>query len=209
MLSIMSQKQIILIGGAPTAGKSYIAKRLAKDLGLPWISTDTIREMMRRVVSKEDFPHLLHTERYTAERYFQEFTTDQVVEHQITESGETWRGVKALIETDYVWGSFLVEGVGILPHLVSESFKGDLSVKPLFLLATNKERIREVVYTRGLWGEAKSYPDSVKEREVEWAYAFSMWLKSEAEKYGYPTFEITELDVPFEKISLQIQEKLR
>jgi len=35
-------KKIILIGGAPTAGKSYVAEKIAKELGIPWISTDTI-----------------------------------------------------------------------------------------------------------------------------------------------------------------------
>ena len=51
-------KKIFLIGGSPTAGKSYIAKKIAKKLGIPWISTDTIREQMRQLVRKEDYPEL-------------------------------------------------------------------------------------------------------------------------------------------------------
>ncbi len=41
------EKQIIFIGGAPTVGKSYLAKKLAEELKLPWISTDTVREILR------------------------------------------------------------------------------------------------------------------------------------------------------------------
>jgi 2-phosphoglycerate kinase len=184
-------KKSILIGGAPTVGKSYLAKKLAEDLKLPWISTDTVREVMRKVVTdKERFPHLLHTARYTAEQYFAEFNPEQIVKHQIEESYDTWQGVQALIQMDYVWDSFIIEGVGILPELVHRDFKDDPSVKPVFLVTENKERIREVVYTRGLWDNAKSYPDSVKDTEVEWAYLFSKWLHKEAEKYNFPVIDI-------------------
>ena len=43
--------KVILIGGAPTVGKSYLGRKLAEELKLPWISTDTIREMMRKLIT--------------------------------------------------------------------------------------------------------------------------------------------------------------
>src|SRR3989338_6816563 len=58
--------KIILIGGSPTAGKSYTARRLAEQLKLPWISTDTIREQMRKIVRKEDYPALFLHSNYTS-----------------------------------------------------------------------------------------------------------------------------------------------
>ena len=50
--------KIFLIGGSPTAGKSYYTRILAEELKLPWISTDTIREQMREIVNKKDYPNL-------------------------------------------------------------------------------------------------------------------------------------------------------
>ena len=47
------KKEIILIGGAPTIGKSFLAKKLSEEMKIPWISTDTIREFMREVVRIE------------------------------------------------------------------------------------------------------------------------------------------------------------
>ena len=47
--------KIILIGGAPAVGKSSAAEKIAKDLKLPWISTDIIRGMMRPIVNKKDY----------------------------------------------------------------------------------------------------------------------------------------------------------
>jgi 2-phosphoglycerate kinase len=39
--------KIILIGGAPACGKTTVAARLSRELGIPWISTDSIRHIMR------------------------------------------------------------------------------------------------------------------------------------------------------------------
>jgi len=55
--------KIILIGGSPTAGKSYTARKIAESFKLPWISTDTIRDQMRKIVREKDFPNLFtHSE---------------------------------------------------------------------------------------------------------------------------------------------------
>ena len=54
----MTQNKIILIGGSPTAGKSYTARKISEELKLPRVSTDTIRGMMRGIVRKKDYPDL-------------------------------------------------------------------------------------------------------------------------------------------------------
>ena len=80
--------------------------------------------------------------------------------------------------------------MAILPRLVNKSFKGNSRIKPLFLLNSNIEQTRKVIYTRGLYGDANSYSDDVKEVEVEWALMFNNWLEAEAKKYGYPVYKI-------------------
>lgn len=90
------EKQIILIGGAPTMGKSTIAVLLSKHLGLPWISTDQIREIMRTVASRKDFPKLFNPEGYSAERFLTEFSAEQIVNMEMDEGEDVWLGVKNL-----------------------------------------------------------------------------------------------------------------
>lgn len=185
--------KIILIGGAPTAGKSYAARKLAERLNLPWISTDTIREQMRKLVRKEDYPDLFHHAEATADmavEFLTHNTPEEIVQHQNQESVEVWRGVKALIETDYVWKSFIVEGVAILPNLAAELMKENQDVKTAFLMDENIQRIRESIFTRGLWDDASKYPDVVKEKEVEWVIAFNKWIKEEAAKYNLPFIQV-------------------
>ena len=120
-------EKIILIGGSPTAGKSFTARKIAEELKLPWISTDTVREQMRKIVRREDFPKLFSHSGGPPEmavEYLSKNSAEEIVKNQNYESADVWKGVKALIETDYVWGSFIIEGVAILPHLVEK-----LSVK--------------------------------------------------------------------------------
>jgi len=186
----MSRK-IILIGGAPTSGKSTVAEAVAQHFKLPWISTDQIREVMRVVAKREDSPKLFTPEGYTAERFLTEFSAEQIADMELEQGEAVWPGIKAFIENDYTWRQgFVVEGVNILPHLVKQDFGHKENVRAVFLVDENADRMRSVVFTRGLWGDAKDYSDDVKEKEVEWATLFSHKLKAQVEESGYPWVEV-------------------
>lgn len=195
-------KQIILIGGAPTVGKSYLSRKIAEDLKLPWISTDTIREQMRKIVRKEDYPDLFTHAEATSElavEFLTHNSAKEIVEDQNKESKEVWKGVKALIETDYVWKSFIIEGVAILPSSVV-NLKIDKKVTSLFLIDENILRIKEVIYKRGLWDAADKYPDEVKEKEVEWVIEFNKYIKGECKKYNLPLIYIKDRNSYIEEV---------
>jgi 2-phosphoglycerate kinase len=177
----------ILIGGAPTTGKSVVAELLSRHLQIPWISTDQIRGVMRGVARKEDFPEIFNTTDYTAERFLTEFSAEQIAQMEMAQGEPTWVGIKAFLEYG---GSWIVEGVNILPHLIARDFKNDPEVRPVFLVDEDADRMRDVVFNRGLWSDADTYSDDVKEKEIEWALLFSHKLKKEVEKHGYPWVEV-------------------
>ncbi len=184
---------IILLGGSPTAGKSYTARKLAEALKLPWISTDTIRELLRKVVNKKEHPALfLHEESSPklAVKFLTSNSAKEIVRLHNKENKEVWKGVKALIETDYVWKSFIIEGVAILPRLAAKIVKKNKNVKAIFLIDEERERVRKTIFTRGLWDEANKYPDSVKEKEVDWVFEFNNYIKKEAKKYKLPVVSV-------------------
>lgn len=185
--------KIILIGGSPTAGKSYTARKIVESLNFPWISTDTIKEQMIEIVSKKKFPNLFAHSEATSEMavdFLSNKSAKEIVKHQNDESIDVWSGVKALIETDYVWGSFIVEGVAILPNLVKKLSVENKEIKVVFLVNDDIECIRKTVFTRGLWDDADKYPDDVKEKEVEWVIEFNNYIIRESEKYGFPVVKI-------------------
>lgn len=186
--------KIILIGGSPTAGKSYTTRKLAEELKLPWISTDLIREQMRWIVRKEDYPSLFVHFYAGADRaveFLSSNTAEQIVENQNRESEDVWKGVRGVVEGDYVWEDFIVEGVAILPKLVAnQKWKIKKDITTLFLIDEDKDRVRNTIFTRGLWDEADKYSDSVKDKEVEWVLAFNEYIKNEAKKYNFPLIRV-------------------
>lgn len=185
--------KIILIGGSPTAGKTFTAKKLSTSLNFPWISTDTIRAQMRKLVRKEDYPALfIHAETNAemAVDFLTSKSAEEIVKREITEGLDVWKGVEALVTTDYAWGSFIIEGVAILPQQAARLSVEDKEIITLFLIDDNIERTRETIFTRGLWDKTEDYPDSVKEKEIAWVMAFNKFITSEAKKYGQPVIKI-------------------
>jgi 2-phosphoglycerate kinase len=174
-----------LIGGAPTVGKSTIAAALAAHLQLPWISTDQIRDIMRTVADRRTHPELFNPQGFDAETFYSAFSAEEIVAIEIGQGEAAWTGVRALIEGDYTWPQgFIVEGVNLLPALIRRDF--DDHVRAVFVTEADPARIREVIFTRGIWDDAGLYPDSVKERELAWITQYDAWLKAEALAHGFP-----------------------
>jgi 2-phosphoglycerate kinase len=186
--------KVILIGGSPTAGKSYTARKIAEELKLPWISTDTIRDQMRGLVRKEDYPALFRFNNATVEmgvEYLTNTSAADIVKIEVEENADTWKGVKALIDRDYTWKSFIVEGVALLPKLVAQQMAtSKKQTLPFFLIDDDVERLRQTIYTRGLWDAADKYPDSVKEKEIAWVLEYNKYLEREAKAYNLPIIKI-------------------
>jgi len=186
--------KIILLGGSPTAGKTYAAKKLAHALKLPWISTDKIRSQMRKTVNRSDHPRLFEFAEATpkmAVDYLSTKSAQQIVKDQNAESLDVWKGVRDKIENDST-GSFIIEVVAILPCLVSRLHVKNKKIKAVFLVDDNIQRVRRTIYTRGLWAKANEYSDTVKEKEVAWVMAFNEYIIKETKKYGLPLIKIKD-----------------
>lgn len=186
------KRNIILIGGAPTTGKSYIGARVAKHLGLPYMSTDQIRGVMKLVARTEDYPELFAPGvGYDAEHLLTNFSAQEIVDMELAEGPTVWSAVIKSIDKAYNWPEgFVMEGVHILPELVARDCKDNQEVRTVFLIDEDEDRMRDVIFKRGLWGKADTYADDLKEKEVEWASLFSRHIQSEAKVHGFPCVEV-------------------
>ena len=184
-----------LIGGAPTVGKSTIAAALAAHLHLPWISTDQIRDVMRTVADRRQHPKLFNPEGYDAQGFHDAFSAEEIVSIEIGQGEAAWTGIKALIDGDYTWPQgFVVEGVNLLPHLIARDTPPDANVRAVFVTEADPGRMREVVFTRGIWDDAARYPDAVKEKELAWIMRFDTWLREQALAHGFPIVALSKDD---------------
>lgn len=184
---------IYLIGGAPTTGKSTVAAQLAAHLVVPWISTDQIRTIMQSIADPQQFPHLFSSVGVDAESFLTTYSAQEIAEMEVQQSEIVWQGVQKFIRDAYPWeNSFIIEGIAILPHLVARDFPHTPDIKTIFLTDRDPERIRQVVFTRGLWGDASSYSDEVKEKEVEWVLCIQEKIITTAQEYAFPCLEMTK-----------------
>lgn len=200
-------RKVVFIGGAPAVGKSFLARKMAEELKLPWISTDSIRGAMRKIVRREDYPHLfdLDEEENRAEQYLTSHTPKQMVDEGNMESEDVWKGVLAFLETDYVWQDFIVEGIAVTPKLVSQIALKNLKIYSVFLVDKNEDRIKKIVYDRGVWDDAKTYSDEVKPIEVTWVKLFNQWVLDETTRLKVTPFIIGDRDKDFLRIISKVE----
>ena len=112
---------IILIGGASGVGTSSMAFELANRLRLKnLISTDMIREVMRKIVSKELSP-VIHKSSFDAYESIRtpSIRIDSVIEGFISHVDVVNVGIEAIIERSVKEGiSTIIEGVHVVPGFI-------------------------------------------------------------------------------------------
>ena len=182
-------------------GKSTIAKSLGQHYGLAWMRTDTIRDFMRTLVPKESHAKLFNSDGYTAEQFLNKFSVEEIAQMELDQADDVRSGVKFFINARSDWPEgFVCEGVNIVPSWVAQDFASSTEVQTIFISNRDEQRIRNVVYNRGLFAPAKTYSDDVKEKEVEWVLRFDDLLRKEIQKYNLPLIELTYTDHDIDNI---------
>jgi len=183
---------IILIGGASGVGTSSIAFEVANRLGIRnMTSTDIIREVMRKMVSKELLPTIFESS-YTAYKSLRippPPELDEVLigfrDHVDTVSV----GVEAVIERALKEGvSIVIEGVRIVPGFINEGLVNKHNVAMFILTLSDEEVHKGRFYSRcrQLWARRPlqrymNYFGAIRRTHK--------YFKSQAKKYDIPTIE--------------------
>ena len=142
---------IILIGGASGVGTSSMAFELANRLRLKnLISTDMIREVMRKIVSKELSP-VIHKSSFDAYESIRtpSIRIDSVIEGYISHVDVVNVGIEAIIERSVKEGiSTIIEGVHIVPGFIKEELIEDNNVIMFTLTVDDEEAHKQRFYSR-------------------------------------------------------------
>ena len=142
---------IILIGGASGVGTSSMAFELANRLRLKnLISTDMIREVMRKIVSKELSP-VIHKSSFDA---FESLRTpsiriDSVIEGFISHVDVVNVGIEAIIERSVKEGiSTIIEGVHIVPGFIRSDLMENNNIIMFTLTVDDEDSHKQRFYAR-------------------------------------------------------------
>ena len=142
---------IILIGGASGVGTSSMAFELANRLRLKnLISTDMIREVMRKIVSKDLSP-VIHKSSFDAYDSIRtpSIRIDSVVEGFISHVDVVNVGIEAIIERSVKEGiSTIIEGVHIVPGFIRKDLMDNNNIIVFTLTVDDEESHKQRFYSR-------------------------------------------------------------
>ena len=142
---------IILIGGASGVGTSSMAFELANRLRLKnLISTDMIREVMRKIVSKELSP-VIHKSSFDAYESIRtpSIRIDNVIEGFISHVDVVNVGIEAIIERSVKEGiSTIIEGVHVVPGFIRKDLMENNNIIIFTLTVDDEESHKQRFYSR-------------------------------------------------------------
>ncbi len=151
-MSKLDSPVIILIGGTTGVGKSTIAAEVAHRLGITrFVSTDSIREVMRGIFTQDLMP-ALHESAFDAWRSLRVPTphgANPVVVGFREQAAVVATGVKALIERSMREGvSLVIEGVHLVPGYIESADFPDARVVQIVIAVEDEDAHRSHFYIR-------------------------------------------------------------
>lgn len=174
-------KKRLFITGIPTAGKSYLAKKLAEEVGGVCVSVDDMREeLVKDERYKKWVNYYLDQDEHT---YYTTTTYDEQWKNLVAQSEGFWPGI--LIRIDQYADEdrpVIFEGVNILPHLAHR----DLQIPGITIIGRSLEETFERNKKEPRWGAT----EELQKFEADAFYnGERLHYKDDAEKFGYPVFE--------------------
>jgi 2-phosphoglycerate kinase len=185
----MSYPRVILIGGAPMAGKTTVARLLAATLGYGCLSTDDLGEAIRAVTTKDSHPHLHPMDGYDYREYYITRSPDALIADISLEHRALWPAVQSVIRTHATWGEpIVIEGWSLWPERVIQLRLP--SVRSLWFIAHEKTLHERMSKAGELYGGA-SDEEAMRGHYLARSFWYNARLKEAVNK-----FALTSIDLP-------------
>ncbi|ACV25260.1 2-phosphoglycerate kinase [Methanocaldococcus fervens] len=199
---------VILIGGASGVGTSTIAFEIASRLGIPSvIGTDSIREVMRKVISRELIPTLYESS-YTAWKVLRENEDGNIYIKGFERHSEAvLTGVEGVIDRCLIEGqSVIMEGTHLIPTLLKDKYLENPNVVFIMLTIYDEKLHKMRFYARG---RVSSRPT---ERYLKYFKIIRMindYMVETAKKKGIPVVENIKISKTVDNCLNIITERLK
>ena len=174
-------KRRIFITGIPTAGKSFLAKKLAKEVGGVCVSVDDMREELSKDERCKKWVNFYLDQDENS--YYTTTTYDEQWQNLVAQSEGLWPGIlTGFAQYADEDRPVIFEGVHILPHLAHR----DLQIPGVAIIGRSLEETLERNKRDPRWGTTEEL------QKLEAGAFFNgerPHYKDDAERYGYPVFE--------------------
>ena len=198
---------IYLIGGPPKCGKTTLAKKLSKHLGIQWVASDTLQVVAREYVSKyaskqemgKLYPHNALKGETNDETYSLN-TPKQIAKNYIQQAKASYDAVDMFSICEITDGNdYIIEGYHITPQLAAQLIKkyGSKHFRVLFLVKSDIEKFVDDVKkssTPNDWILAKTQEKETLYKIAEMINYYGQFFGQEAKKYK---FKVLNMDNDF------------
>lgn len=192
---------IYLIGGPPKCGKTTLAKKLATQYQIPWISADTLQNIVWAYTSEEKRPVLFpHSELRgdSNDQFYSEHTPEEIVKNYIAQGEATYDAISMMAET-YLTDKddFIVEGHQVTPEIVDRIFKkfDKEHVKAVFLVKYDEQKFVQNIHkstTPNDWILRKTKDEATFGKIAKMIAEYSRFFEKEAKEYELQVFNMDE-----------------
>lgn len=199
---------IYLIGGAPRCGKTTIAKKISKDLNIPWVSADTLESMVSLYIPKKDiakhFPKKIVRQKtkQSNDIMYNKYSAKEIVNLYIKQSKITYLAIKMFAEVSLMEGDdYIIEGHQIHPKLIKEIIikQGKRNVKSIIMTRYDMQDIIEGCKkhkAKNDWFLQKTKNKETYTKIAKMISEYSKYFNREAKKYK---INIVNVDNNFNK----------
>ena len=204
---------VFLLGGPPRVGKSIISGEIRKKHALNVVSTDTLAAVLENVLDPEKT-----TDLFAFDRFYEKPAAERVkimlmdpavlIETVRRESQVVWRAVEAFIRRENDEGrDVLIEGVAILPELVSQL--KDIPHRVVFVGnqgENHKENIKKAAQENEqdwMRGARDVYIDAF----ASFVRRMSAHIEQEAVRFGFAYLEMASK--PLEDVTAAVVKSLK
>ena len=208
----LEQPVIILISGTTGIGKSTIALTLAHRLDFrSMIGTDSIREIMRKILSNDLIPEL-HQSSYEAGKFSKHYRSSRFNSTIIGYSEQVkivTVGVEALIKRALYEGTnMIIEGVHLSPEFLSNDILEHPNIVFVMLNLSNevlhKNRFSIRAYNVSMRRPVNKYYDNFEQIRIIQDY-----LKEQAKIVGVPIVENIKRDDTVKKLTEIVTNRIK
>jgi 2-phosphoglycerate kinase len=188
---------VVLIGGTTGVGKSTIAAEVAHRLGLTRIvSTDSIREVMRGIFSKDLMPAIYESS-FNAWRSLRvpvPSGADPVIVGFREQTAVVTTGIKSLIERAVLEGvSMIIEGIHLVPGYIDAAEFTGASVVQLVVAVDSEDAHRSHFYIREVQTDGNR-PLEKYRANFENIRLLGLYIEDLAREHGTPIIHSHQLD---------------
>lgn len=179
----------LFITGIPTAGKSYLAKKLAEEVEGIAVLLDDFREDLASDPRYKDWVEFFLNQ--NEETYIKTTSPSDMWKNLVAQSEAVWPALLEKIrEYEQEERPVIFECVNMLPHLAKRDLEG---FQGIALIGGSYEETLKRNIESPRWGATKGL------QELEARMFFDIErpnYKREAETYGYPVFETADQAFP-------------